>query len=176
MSLAASNGTLAAHIHVEGFDHFHSDAFNRRQVTAAMRKAGRLVANRARINLSLAGGGSNYPRIRSGELRNSINMKVTRIGLLVKIMPRKTSGMKDFYPAYLHYGVRRGSRLKALAPGEGVGKSNRRRAGARAAELAARRASPWRIEPRENYIADALEDEADRVRQVLSAGFAAALK
>lgn len=176
MTLAASNGTLAAHLHVEGFDHFNKDAFNRREVTAAMRKAGRLVANRARMNLSLAGGGANYPRIRSGELRDAINMKVSRVGLLVKIMPRKTSGMKDFYPAYLHYGVRRGSRLQPLAPGEGVGESNRRRKGERVAALAARRANPWRITPRENYIADALEDEVDRVKQVLSAGFAAALK
>ena len=147
MTLAASNGTLAAHLHVEGFDHFNKDAFNRREVTAAMRKAGRLVANRARMNLSLAGGGANYPRIRSGVLRDSIQTKVSRPGFLVRIMPQRIDGMKDYYPAYLHYGTK----------GSGRG----------------RKAT---IAPRGNYIADALEDEADRVRQVLSAGFAAALK
>lgn len=175
MSLAASNGTLAAHVHIEGFDQFHRDAFDKRKVRAAMRRAGQLVSGRAKMNLSLAGAGSNYPRKIQGVLRDSVEMKVSRSGFLVKIAPRKTSGMKDFYPAYLHYGVKQGGRLKKLAPGQGVGKSNRRRKGQRQTEIAARKAGDWRIAPRDNYIADALEDEASGVRAVLSAGFRRAL-
>ncbi len=175
MSLAASNGTLAAHVHIEGFDQFHRDSFDKRKVRAAMRRAGQIVSGRAKMNLSLASAGSNYPRIQKGVLRDSIEMKVSRSGFLVKIAPKKTSGMKDFYPAYLHYGVKQGGRLKKLAPGQGVGKSNRRKKGQRQAEIAARRSLGWRIAPRANYIADALEDEASRVRAVLSAGFRRAL-
>lgn len=147
MTLAASNGTLAAHLHVEGFESFKRDAFDRRKVRAAIRKAGRLVEHRARMNLALAGGAGNYPHKRTGVLRDSIQTKVSRPGFLVRIMPQRIAGMKDYYPAYLHYGTK----------GSGRG----------------RKAT---IAPRGNYIADALEDEADRVRQVLSAGFAAALK
>ena len=50
--------TLAAHVHIEGFDQFHRDAFNKRQVRAAFRKAGQLVRQRAQLNLALALGGT----------------------------------------------------------------------------------------------------------------------
>lgn len=168
--------TLAAYMHVEGFDNFHRDAFDKRKLRAAFRKVGRLVEVRSQLNLSLAGGSVNYPRIRKGVLRSSIQTKVSRSGFMVKIMPQRVAGMSAYYPAYLHYGVKVGGRLKKLAPGEGRGKSNRRKAGQRAADLDARRSGSWRIAPRDNYIADALEDEASRVRAVLSAGFAAALR
>ena len=168
--------TLAAYMHVEGFDNFHRDAFNKKKLRPAFRKAGRLVEVRSQLNLSLAGGSVNYPRIRKGVLRSSIETKVSRSGFMVKVMPQRVAGMGEhYYPAYLHYGVKAGGRLKKLAPGEGRGKSNRRKAGQRAAELDARRSGTWRIKPRDNYVADALEDEAGRVRAVLSAGFAAAL-
>ena len=147
MTLTASDGTLAAHLHIEGFESFQRDAFNRRRVRAAMRQAGRLVEHRARMNLTLAGGAGNYPRRRTGVLRDSIQTKVSRPGFLVRVMPQRIAGMKDYYPAYLHYGTR----------GSGRG----------------RKAT---IAPRGNYVADALEDEAGRVKAVLSAGFAAALK
>lgn len=168
--------TLAAYMHVEGFDSFHRDAFNKKKLRPAFRKAGRLVEVRAQLNLSLAGGSVNYPRIRKGVLRSSIETKVSRSGFMVKVMPQRVAGMKAYYPAYLHYGVKAGGRLKKLAPGEGRGKSNRRKAGQRASELDARRSGAWRITPRDNYIAEALEDESARVRAVLSAGFAAALR
>ena len=103
--------TFAAYMHVEGFDNFHREAFDKRKVRAAMRKAGRVVAIRAKLNLALAGSGSNYPRKISGVLRDSINMRVSRSGFMVKVMPDKTSGMKDYYPAYLHYGVRQGASI-----------------------------------------------------------------
>lgn len=168
MSLAASNGTLAAHVHVEGFEHFHRDSFNKRQVRYAMRKAGRLVENRAKLNLALAGSGSNYPRKLRGVLRDSIKTRVSRSGFLVKVMPDKIAGMVEYYPAYLHYGVKQGGRIK------GTG-GKRRAKGQRQSLIAARKAGDWRIAPRDNYIADALEDEASGVRAVLSAGFRRAL-
>lgn len=113
MSLAASNGTLAAHVHIEGFDQFHRDSFDKRKVRAAMRKAGRRVEYRAKLNISLAGAGSNYPRVLRGVLRDSIKTRVSRSGFLVKVMPDKTAAMAEYYPAYLHYGVKQGGRIKA---------------------------------------------------------------
>ncbi len=161
--------TLAAHMHVEGFDQFQKDSFDKRKVRAAFRKVGRLVASRAQLNLSLAGGAGNYPRKISGVLRDSIRMRVSRSGFMVKVMPDKIAGMDEYYPAFLHYGVKQGGRVK------GTG-GQRRKKGERAALVNARKAGGWRIAPRDNYIADALEDESARVRSVLSAGFAAALR
>ncbi len=160
--------TLAAHLHIEGFDQFHKDAFDKRKVRAAFRKAGQLVRQRAQLNLALSGGGGNYPRTQTGALRDSINARVSRSGFMVKVMPDKTAGMAEYYPAYLHYGVKQGSRVK------GTG-GKRRRRGERQELLSARKAGAWRIDPRANYIADALQDENARVRAVLSAGFARAL-
>lgn len=161
--------TFAAHMHVEGFDQFHKDSFDKRKVRAAMRKAGRLVAARAQLNLALAGGAGNYPRKITGVLRDSIRMRVSRSGFMVKVMPDKIAGMDEYYPAFLHYGVKQGGRVK------GTGGA-RRKKGERDALITARKAGGWRIAPRDNYIADALEDESARVRSVLSAGFAAALR
>lgn len=160
--------TFAAYVHVEGFDQFHRDAFDKRKVRAAFRKAGQLVRQRAQLNLALSGGGGNYPRTQTGALRDSINARVSRSGFMVKVMPDKTADMAEYYPAYLHYGVKQGSRVK------GTG-GKRRRRGERQELLSARKTGAWRIAPRANYIADALEDENARVRAVLSAGFARAL-
>ncbi len=160
--------TLAAHMHIEGFENFHRDSFNKKKVRAAFRKAGRLVQDRARLNLSLSGAGSNYPRKITGTLRDSIKATVSRSGFMVKVMPDKTADMKEYYPAFLHYGVKKGARVK------GTG-GKRRRKGERQSLIEARKAGGWRLAPRANYIADALEDESSRVQSVLRAGFAAAL-
>ena len=161
--------TLAAYMHVEGFDNFHRDAFDKKKLRPAFRKAGRLVEVRSQLNLSLAGGSVNYPRIRRGLLRSSVQTKVSRSGFMVKVMPQRVAGMKAYYPAYLHYGVKQGARVR------GTGGA-RRKKGERQALIDARNSGGWRIKPRDNYVADALEDEAGRVRAVLSAGFAAALR
>lgn len=160
--------TLAAYVHVDGFDSFHRDSFDKRQVRTAMRKAGRRVENRAKMNLSLAGSGSNYPRKLRGVLRDSIKTRVSRSGFLVKVMPDKTAAMAEYYPAYLHYGVKQGGRVKAAA-------GQRRAKGERQSLQQARKQGAWRISPRDNYIADALEDEASGIRADLSAGFRRAL-
>lgn len=167
--------TLAAYMHVEGFDSYTRLDFNKRKIRAAMRKAGRVVAAAAQMNIALARGSDNYPVSRTGELVRSIDPKVSRSGFMVKIMPTKTGGMAEYYPAYLYYGVRQGGRVKALAKGEGRGKSNRRASGQRAEALAARQSNGWRIAPRANYMVDALQATEGRVREILTAAFASSL-
>jgi hypothetical protein len=171
----ASSGALDGYLHIEGFDQFGREAFDKKKIRAGMRKIGRLVTQRAQMNLALGKGKDGYPVSRTGTTLESITPKVSRSGFLVKIAPRKTSAMKTYYPAYLHYGVKRGKRLGKLAPGKGKGKSNRRANGARAAALAERAAGEWRITPRGNYMVDALEDSSSQVQSILSAAFAAAL-
>jgi hypothetical protein len=171
----ANSASLDGYIHVEGFDSFERDAFDKRKIRAGMRKAGQLVRQRAQMNLALGKGQDGYPVNRTGTTLESIDFKVSRSGFLVKIAPRKTAAMKEFYPAYLHYGVKQGRRLAKLAPGQGKGKSNRRGAGVRAAALAIRAAGEWRIKPRDNYMADALQDSNSQVQAILAAAFAAAL-
>jgi hypothetical protein len=171
----ASSGGLEGYLHIEGFDQFGREAFDKKKIRAGMRKIGRLVTQRAQMNLALGKGQDGYPVNRTGATLESITAKVSRSGFLVKIAPRKTSAMKTYYPAFLHYGVKRGKRLGKLAPGKGVGKSNRRAKGARAAALAERAAGEWRIKPRDNYMVDALQDSSAQVQSILSAAFAAAL-
>lgn len=167
---------MAAYMHIDGFDSFEREVFNRGQVRAGFRAAGRLVTGRAQMNLALSRGQEGYPNKRTGTLIDAIRFRVSRSGFMVKVMPEKTAGMRDYYPAYLHYGVKKGRRLKVLAPGKGHGVSNRRARGERAHALAARSSGDWRIEPRDNYISDALEDSNPRVRSVLTAAFARALR
>lgn len=171
----ANSASIESYLHFEGYDSLPRDIFDKKKIRAGMRKAGRLVMQRAQMNLALARGAEGYPVNRTGATLESISFKVSRSGFLVKVAPRKTSAMPEFYPAYLHYGVKVGRRLGKLAPGKGRGKSNRRRAGDRAAALAARAAGEWRIKPRDNYMADALQDSKSEVQAILSAAFAAAL-
>ncbi len=171
----ANSASIEGYLHFEGYDSLPRDIFDKKKIRAGMRKAGRLVMQRAQMNLALARGAEGYPVNRTGATLQSISFKVSRSGFLVKVAPRKTSDMSEFYPAYLHYGVKVGRRLGKLAPGKGKGKSNRRGAGVRAAALAARAAGEWRIKPRDNYMADALQDSQTEVQAILSAAFAAAL-
>lgn len=171
----SNSASIDGYLHVEGFDNFQRDAFDKKQIRAGMRKIGKLIAQRAQMNLALGKGQDGYPVNRTGATLESIAFKVSRSGFLVKIAPRKTAAMEEFYPAYLHYGVKKGRRLGKLAPGTGKGKSNRRAKGVRAAALAERAAGEWRITPRDNYMADALQDSSSQVQSILSAAFANAL-
>lgn len=171
----ANSASVEGYLHFEGFDSFERDAFDRKKVRAGMRKAGKLVTQRAQLNLALSRGQAGYPVNRTGALLHSIKFKVSRPGFLVKVAPYKTSAMKTFYPVYLHYGVKQGGRLKPLPPGMGKGKSNRRAKGARVAAKAQRASGGWRITPRDNYVADALQDEKSAVQSILRAAFADAL-
>lgn len=171
----ANSASLESYLHIDGFEQFHHDIFDKKEIKKGMRKAGRLVAGRAQLNIAMARGQGNYPTSRTGRTIDSIKFKVSRAGFLVKVAPRKTSAMADYYPAYLHYGVKEGSQLRPLAPGQGRGKSNRRGKGERAAALAQRASGGWRIAPRANYMEDALQDEKAKVEAILKAAFAAAL-
>ena len=171
----SNSASIDGYLHVEGFDEFERDVFDKRKIRAGMRKVGLLITQKAQMNLALGGGQDGYPTTRTGSTVESIGFKVSRSGFLVRISPSKTSAMEDFYPAYLHYGVKRGKKLGKLAPGMGKGKSNRRANGARAAALAERASGEWRIKPRDNYMADALQDSSSQVQSLLKAAFAAAL-
>lgn len=171
----ANSASVDAYMHIEGFDQFGREIFDKKQIKSGMRKAGRLVSRRAQLNLALARGQDNYPVSRTGRTVESIKFKVSRAGFLAKVAPYKTSTMQEYYPAYLHYGVKMGGKPKALEPGKGRGKSNRRARGQLAAEKAKRAAGAWRIEPRANYMEDALQDEKAQVQSILKAAFAAAL-
>lgn len=171
----ANSASLDGYVHFEGFDSFERDAFDRKKIRAGMRKAGRLVMQKAQMNLALGGGRDGYPVSRTGATLDSIKAKVSRSGFLVRVAPTKTGAMKAYYPAFLHYGVKLGRRLGKLAPGAGVGKTNRRAKGVRAQALAARASGEWRITPRDNYMADALQDSSSQVQRLLAAAFADAL-
>ncbi|WP_106856205.1 hypothetical protein [Caballeronia novacaledonica] len=107
------------------------------------KEARRLVAWRA---LSRPG---EYPGRDSGTLWRSIKSKVSRSGFLVRIAPQKTPEMgKDFYPAFLWYGVRRQG-------GE--------------------QGSGWRIEPRENYMTVALDKRREVSENAIKAALKDAL-
>lgn len=165
-----SNSTsIDGYLHVEGFEKFPRNAFNTGKVRAGMRKVGKLITGRAQMNLALGSGRRGYPVNRTGTTVESVNYAVSRSGFLVRIAPTMTDDMKEFYPAYLHYGVRYGGRVRAL-PGK-----KRRARGARQELLAARRQNGWRITPRDNYMTDALADSRSDVQRILQQTFAAAL-
>jgi hypothetical protein len=147
----SSSGSLEGYLHFNDFDQFERDAFDKKKIRAGMRKIGRVVTQRARMKLKSGNGQAGYPNSRTGATLKSIMAKVSRSGFMVKAAPRKTSAMKAYYPAFLHYGVKR--RGANAGPG----------------------ASQWRIKPRDNYMADALQDSAAEVQSILSAAFAAAL-
>lgn len=172
----SNSASIDGYLHVEGFDNWERDAFDKKEIRKGMRKVGLLIVQRAQMNLVLGKGQEGYPVNRTGATVASVKFRVSRAGFLVRISPTKTAAMEEFYPAYLHYGVKKGRKLGKLAPGTGKGKSNRRAKGARAAALAERAAGEWRIKPRDNYMADALQDSASQVQSILSDAFAAALR
>lgn len=169
----ANSVDVDGYLHIEGFDNFEREAFDKSKIRAGMRKAGRLVTQRAQMNLALARGRDGYPINRTGTTLASITLRVSRPGFLVKVAPRKTGAMKEYYPAYLHYGVKRGARLQRLKPGQ---KNDSRRERERRKLRAGRQGSEWLISPRDNYISDALQDSGPQVRNILAAAFAQALK
>jgi hypothetical protein len=136
-------------MHIEGFEGFDKKLdFNRSKVRAGMRKAGRLVAGQAKMNLSLARGSDGYPAVKTGALRDSVDFKLSRSGFLVRIAPKKGEGMPAPYHAFLYYGVKAGARRR---------KDHKAQAGG----------GTWRIKPRKNYMVDALEDKAAEVEAIL---------
>lgn len=148
--------------------------FDRKKVRQAMRRAGRDVQKEARrlVARRAVSEAGQYPGKRSGDLQRSIQVTVSRSGFLVRVGPLNKSGkMKVFYPAILFYG-HRGQGIGKLAAGMGVGSSNRRRRGERARAIAERSGRGFVLEPRGNYMVDAL----DTRRAAARAGIAAALQ
>ncbi|MCA7946433.1 hypothetical protein [Burkholderia vietnamiensis] len=144
----AGNADIALHIEgFEGFDRLID--FDKREVRKGMRKAGRIVERRAKALVALGGRSApgRYPARQTGRLQRSIKTKVSRSGFMVKVMPQKIAGMRDFYPAFLYYGARRKP---------GVRRDRRSRG-----------TSNWRIEPRGNYMVDAKDDSEREVRALL---------
>jgi hypothetical protein len=106
------------------------------------------------------------PGRQTGKLWRSIGV-VSRgtKGGWIKVGP-KSIPSSIFYPAFLFYGVKTDARIQALAPGEGRGTSNRRGRGVRAALESARKASgSYRLQPRMNYMEEALKKKAPAVRE-----------
>lgn len=125
--------------------------FDRKQIRKALRIEGRGVQKEARrlVARRAISQPGEFPGRDSGALSRSIKSKVSRPGFLVRIAPQKTPEMgNDFYPAFLQYGVRPNPN------GKGGG------------------ANGWRIEPRANYMVEALS----RRRPVAEVALRAALQ
>lgn len=130
---------METHVKLQG--HSRID-FRASGVRKSMRKAGRVVTKEARrlVSRRAISGPGEYPGRDSGELRRSIEAKVSRSGFLVNIRHKKTAAMDAFYPAFLHYGSKENN-----------------------------------LEPRGNYIVDALERRDREVRGIVLDGLAGSL-
>lgn len=97
---------IETHVTIDG--HSRID-FDRKRMRKAMRKVGADVRKQARrlvARRAISEAGQN-PGRDTGVLWRSIKATVSKSGFMVKIRPEKTTEMgADFYPAYLHYGVR----------------------------------------------------------------------
>lgn len=88
--------------------------FDKKKIRKTMRLLGRDVQKDARrlVSRRAISGAGEYPGRQTGRLWRAIKYKVSKPGFLVKVMPAKTAGMKDYYPAFLRYG----SKSRDLAP------------------------------------------------------------
>jgi hypothetical protein len=88
---------------VQGFSRID---FDRKKVRNALRIEGRAIQKVARkmVSKRMIDSVGDYPAKRTGRLMRSIKVKLSKPGFLVRIAPYKTAEMKDFYPAFLHYG------------------------------------------------------------------------
>lgn len=154
----ASKGGV--YLHIDKFDMYGKLDFDKKQIRVAMRMAGKEVQTVAKrlVSRKQTSKRDQYPGKRKGILQRSIKYKVSRSGFLVVVKPFKTAAMgKDFYPAYLWYGVRRGAK-----------RSKSHKAGASGG-------NGWRIAPRKNYMQDALYQKQGRVKAILISRFQKAL-
>lgn len=153
--------------------------FDKKQVRRTLLKEGRAVQRSARrlVARRAVSKPGEYPGKRSGDLQRSIKPRVGSGGFWVKVAPTKTPQMEGvFYPAFLNYGTKGLGRIGRLAAGLGLGKSNRRRRGERAELVAHRRAAGYILEPRANYMTDALEGRRDQARAAILTTLQASLK
>lgn len=107
-----SGGALEAVLNLDGFQKIPRMEFRRAPMRKAFRGAGQVVAKAARKRISARQAGEKYPAKRTGRLVKSLRVRVSKPGLLVKVYHEKRADMKDFYPAFLHYGTSRGLRAR----------------------------------------------------------------
>lgn len=152
-------------------DGFTRIDFERKKIRKALRAAGRAIQKEARrlVSRRAISNPGEYPGKTSGKLQRSIQVKLSKSGFLVRVAPYDKSGsMGVFYPALLYYGTKGLGKIGKLAPGEGRGKSNRRRRGERAALISERKSNQnYIVAPRANYMADALETRRSAARKVV---------
>lgn len=156
-----ANSSTGLYLHVD-FQNAKTLEFDRRKVRQSFvsigkdvqREARRLVSRRA---VSKAG---EIPGEQTGALAKSIGFYVPRAsknrpGFMAIVRPNQPRGQDlqrlpdPFYPAFLFYGVRRGAKR---------GKSH---------QAGASGGSPWRIEPRKNFMAQALINQRYQIQHKL---------
>lgn len=145
--------------------------YDRKAMRGALARGAAIVRKEARRAVSrraISAPGED-PGMDSGDLRRGIGV-VSRGGKggWVKIGVRKLKSMSAFYPAFLYYGSKGHGRIQRLEPGLGIGKSNRRRRGERAALIEERRQNgQYVVAPRSNYIANALNAKRNEIRSMI---------
>ena len=103
---------LEAVLNLDGFQKIPRMAYKRAPMRKAFRAAGQVVAKAARVKISTRVAKDDYPAKRTGRMTKSLRVKVSKPGLLVKVYHEKRADMSHFYPAYLHYGTKRGLRAR----------------------------------------------------------------
>lgn len=100
------DGGITTSFKWDGFDPFTRYQLKRATFRRAIRRAGAVVSRDARRRVS-APNNDKYPGRKTGRLRKSIRVRVSRPGLLVRVEPTQRADMEKFYPAYLHFGTPR---------------------------------------------------------------------
>lgn len=158
---------MYAHVDVEG--HTKID-FDRRMVRKALMKGGREIRKEARrlvARKAISKPGEN-PGKRRGYLQRSIDLVTpfSKTGFWVKVEPT-TQGIKKsgriYYPAVLFYGVRG----RRAARGDKRSQTEAARSD--------RFVSNFSLEPRDNYMVQALDRKREGVRAELRSALQAAL-
>lgn len=126
---------IQAKLGFDGYENISQMLFKRGPMRQAFRDAGRMVAKASRKKISKRGYGGGYPNRQTGRMAKSIKVRLGSGGFYAKVqhqMPAPASKWeKDprgegFYPAFLHYGTKRGLRSRgnwiadALAEQEGA--------------------------------------------------------
>lgn len=139
---------------------FRAIDFDKKEIRKGMRKAGQDVRKAARqlIASKVRSSGGENPGKQTGKLYRSLGFKVSRSGFMAVVEHKKIAGMKNFYWAYLYFGVRRGAkRRKDHQKQEDNGNG-------------------WRIAPRNNYVVDALDARRSEVQKTIADSLKRALK
>lgn len=168
--MSVTSDASAAYLHID-FPKTPDLNFNRARVRRAFISIGRQLLRDARRKVSrrAISKAGQVPGFRTGTLAKSIGYVVPRAtarrpGFMVKVahnMPEGASRQipsKDFYPAFLHYGVRRSAKRK-----------KRHHAGASGGK-------PWRISPRANYLAQAVKNRRYQIQRFLFSELQASVK